>query len=104
MTSIVNLFSNFDDLKKPKSVTDGATKYNNNNEKLISLSLNQGSKFKKYQKKISNSLEKKTNNLSGVEGFQTNTNQDSNLTDQTNDLLKTTDISSQTQSIQDLQT
>lgn len=104
MTSIVNLFSNFDDLTKPKSVTDSATKYNNNNEKLISLSLNQGSKFKKYQKKISNSLEKKANNLSGVEGFQTNTNEESNLTDQTNDLLKTTDISSQTQSIQDLQT
>ena len=104
MTSIVNLFSNFDDLTKPKSVTDGATKYNNNNEKLISLSLNQGSKFKKYQKKISNSLEKKANNLSGIEGFQTNTNEESNLTDQTNNLLKTTDISSQTQSIQDLQT
>jgi hypothetical protein len=104
MTSIVNLFSNFDDLTKPKSVTDSATKYNNNNEKLISLSLNQGSKFKKYQKKISNSLEKKANNLSGVEGFQTNTNQSSNLTEETNDLLKTTDISSQKQTIQDLQT
>jgi len=104
MTSIVNLFSNFDDLIKPKSITDSATKYNNNNEKLISLSLNQGSKFKKYQKKISNSLEKKANNLSGVEGFQTNTTQESNLTDQTNDLLKSTDISSQTQTIQNLQT
>ena len=104
MTSIVNLFSNFDDLTKPKSVTDSATKYNNNNnEKLISLSLNQGSKFKKYQKKISNSLEKKANNLSGLEGFQTNTTQESNLTEETNDLLKTTDISSQTQTIKDLQ-
>lgn len=105
MTSIVNLFSNFDDLTKPKSITDSATKYNNNNnEKLISLSLNQGSKFKKYQKKISNSLEKKANNLSGVEGFQTNTTQEPNLTDQTNDLLNTTDTSSQTQTIKNLQT
>jgi hypothetical protein len=103
MTSIVNLFSNFDDLTKSKSVTDNATNYNNNNEKLISLSLNQGGKFKKYQKKISNSLEKKANILSGIEGFQTNTNQTSNLTDQTNNLLKTTDISSQQQTIQDLQ-
>ena len=52
MTSIVNLFSNFDDLTKPKSVTDGVTKYNtNNNTQLISLSLNQGNKFKKDQKK-----------------------------------------------------
>ena len=104
MTSIVNLFSNFDDLTKPKSVTDSATNYNDNNENLISLSLNQGGKFKKYQKKISNSLEKKANILSGVEGFQINTNQTSKLTDQTNDLLKTTDISSQQQTIQDLQT
>jgi len=104
MTSIVNLFSNFNDLTKPKSVTDSATNYSNNNEKLISLSLNQGSKFKKYQTKITNSLEKKINKLSGVEGFQTNTNQTSNLTDQTNDLLKTTDISSQQQTIKDLQT
>jgi hypothetical protein len=57
MTSIVNLFSNFDDLTKPKSVTDGVTKYNtNNNTQLISLSLNQGNKFKKDQKKISDSL------------------------------------------------
>jgi len=103
MTSIVNLFSNFNDLTKQKSVTDTASNYNNNNQKQISQSLNQGSKFKKYQQKISNGLEKKANNLSGIEGFQTNTNQDSNITIQTNDLLKSTDISSQNQTIQSLQ-
>ena len=60
MTSIVkNLFSNFNDLTKSKSVTDGVSNYNTNNSQLLSQSLNQGSKFKKYQKKISNGLEKR---------------------------------------------
>ena len=54
MTSIVNLFSNFNDLTKPKSVTDNVTDYkadvNGCNEP--SFSLIQGKKFKKYQGKI----------------------------------------------------
>lgn len=99
MTSIVNLFSNFDDLTKPKSVTDGATNYNNNTN-LISQSLNQGNKFKKYQNKINSSLEKNADILSGIEGFQ---NENVGLTEQTNNLLKTTDISSQKQTIMNLQ-
>lgn len=107
MTSIVNLFSNFDDLTKPKSVTDGVTKYNtNNNTQLISLSLNQGNKFKKDQKKISDSLEKRANNLSGIEGFQTqntNTNANIGITEQTTNLLNSTDITSQKQIIMNLQ-
>ena len=52
MTSIANLFSNFNDLVKPKSVTDNASDYNKNNSNPISLSLNQGRKFKKYQKRL----------------------------------------------------
>ena len=109
MTSIVNLFSNFDDLTKPKSLTDGVTKYNtnsNNNTQLISQSLNQGNKFKKDQKKISDSLEKRADNLSGVEGFQSqNTNTTSNIgiTEQTTNLLNSTDITSQKQIIMNLQ-
>ena len=46
MTSITNLFSNFNDLVKPTSVTDNVSDYNNNNSNPISLSLNQGKKFK----------------------------------------------------------
>lgn len=102
MSSIVNLFSNFDDLTKTKSIIDSASKYNNKS-KLVSQSLMQGNKFKKYQKKIYSNLEKNANIVSGVEGFQTNINQDNGITQQTNDLLKTTDISSQKQTIQDLQ-
>jgi hypothetical protein len=51
MSSIVNLFSNFDDLTKTKSIIDSASKYNNKS-KLVSQSLMQGNKFKKYQKKF----------------------------------------------------
>jgi hypothetical protein len=49
MSSIANLFSNLNDLVKPKSVTDSASDYNKNDSNPISLSLNQGSKFNKYQ-------------------------------------------------------
>lgn len=51
MSSIANLFSNLNDLVKPKSVTDSASDYNKNDSNPISLSLNQGNKFNKYQKK-----------------------------------------------------
>ena len=105
MTSIVkNLFSNFDDLTKPKSITDGASNYNNNSQ-LLSQSLNQGSKFKKYQNKISNSLEKKAVQLSGIEGFDIqSSNNSQGITEQTTNLLKSTDISSDKQTISNLQT
>lgn len=105
MTSIVNLFSNFDDLTKPKSVTNGVTNYNTNNSQLLSQSLNQGSKFKKYQNKISNSLEKKAVKLSGIEGFDIqSTNESEGITEQTNNLLKSTDMSLDKQTISNLQT
>ena len=51
MSNIANLFSNFTDLVKPKSVTDSASEYKKPISNPISLSLNQGSKFNKYQKK-----------------------------------------------------
>ncbi len=51
MSNIANLFSNLNDLVKPKSVTDGASDYTKNDSKQISLSLNQGNKLNKYQKK-----------------------------------------------------
>jgi hypothetical protein len=85
MSSIANLFSNLNDLVKPKSVTDGVSDYNKNNSKPTSLSLNQGNKFNKYQKKIQDNI-KKNNNT--VEGFQSNS-----LTKQTNNLLQKTSVS-----------
>lgn len=120
MSNIANLFSNLNDLVKPKSVTDGATDYTKNDSKQISLSLNQGNKFNKYQKKITDKLKNNATILSGVEGFQTNQNQNQNnmvndniqfnnlkenkLTRQSVDLLKKTNVSqNQQQTISKLQ-
>ena len=65
MTTIVNLFSNFDDLNKKKSVVDVASKYEKSETNMNNLSttLNQGKKFKKYQKKIIKNLEKDIDNV-----------------------------------------
>jgi hypothetical protein len=108
MTSIANLFSNFNDLVKPKSVTDNASDYNKNNSNPISLSLNQGRKFKKYQKKIEDNLEEKAVVLSGVEGFQQpiiKPGPDDTLTKQTIDVLEKTNISrKQQQTVEHLRT
>lgn len=110
MSSIANLFSNLNDLVKPKSVTDSASDYNKNDSNPISLSLNQGNKFNKYQKKITDKLKNNATVLSGVEGFQTQDNQiqfknlkENKLTRKSVDLLKKTNVSqNQQQSIQDL--
>jgi len=95
MTSIANLFSNFTDLVKPKSVTDCASDYNKNNSNPISLSLNQGRKFNKYQGKIKRNLEEEAVILSGVEGFQPIIKPGPNdtLTKQTIDVLQQTNVS-----------
>ena len=107
MSSIANLFSNLNDLVKPKSVTDSASEYKQPISKPISLSLNQGNKFNKYQKKIQNKLQNNASFVSGIEGFQGNQNQNQNsqdrmqfnnlkdnkLTMQTVDLLQKTNIS-----------
>ena len=61
MTSVTNLFSNFTDLTKNKSITDSAAEYK---AKKLDMNtptpaLSQGEKFKRYQKKIKKNLEKK---------------------------------------------
>ena len=65
MINIEKLFSNFDDLLKNKSVVDSSSKYRENKSNTIKSrytpALNQGVKFKKYQQKIKNNLEKKIN-------------------------------------------
>lgn len=107
MTSIVNLFSNFNDLTKPKSVTDNVTDYkaNANSCNGPSPSLSQGKKFKKYQGKIANNLEKKIKKSDLVEGFEGIKVLDLNkngLTEQTNNLLNKNDFTSQQQTLSNL--
>ena len=52
MTSVLNLFSNFNDSTKNKSITDVANEYKNRQIDLNTPTpaLSQGEKFKKYQK------------------------------------------------------
>ena len=107
MTSIVNLFSNFNDLTKPKSVTDNVTDYkvgvNGCNEP--SPALLQGKKFKNFQGKITNNLEKrieKSNLVEGFEGLKDLNLSKNGLTEQTNHLLDKNDFTSQQQTLSNL--
>jgi hypothetical protein len=104
MTSILNLFSNFNDLTKTKSVTDNVTDYKVNitSRNKASIALKQGTQFKKYQDKIINNLEQKIQKDDLMEGFD-NLNLDKNgLTEQTNNLISKNDFSSQKQIIDNL--
>ena len=80
MISISNLFSDNDISKK-----DDMKKID------PSPSLNQGKKFKKYQKKIENSLEKSAEILSGKEGFSDMNN--TSLTEKTNNIINNNPLS-----------
>ena len=63
MKSVENLFANFNDLSKPKTILDTPSNYTKNKEPdMLKTSLQQGSKFKKYQKKIMDKT-KSLNNL-----------------------------------------
>ena len=110
MANIENLISNFNDFSKIKSVTDVASKYSNNNiigSPEQSPSLSQGNKFKKYQKKIENNLEKKIHNFNLKsndkikEGFEGLLNDEDSLTSQSNNVIQNN--SSQKETIQNLQ-
>jgi hypothetical protein len=110
MTSIANLFSNFDDLTKKKSVTDSATAYTKHkyNSRTPTPALTQGDRFKNYQKKIKKSLVKNAQQLSGKEGFggidlsQLNLNPNG-LTQQSEQIINDNNYSSQQQTISNLQ-
>ena len=112
MTSIANLFSNFDDLTKKKSVTDSATAYTKykHNSRNPTPALTQGERFKSYQKKIKKNLEKKAQQLSGKEGFtvggidlsQLKLSPDG-LTQQSEQIINNNNYSSQQQTISNLQ-
>ena len=99
MTTIANLFSSSDNLKKNKSIANGAGKYTDDKRdtSVPDYSLSQGKKFEAYQKKVTFNLDKKAKKLS--EGFQ---GSDSGLTSQSNTLLQETDIDSQKQTIDNL--
>jgi hypothetical protein len=112
MTSVMNLFSNFNDLTKSKSINDSASDYKS---KKIDLNtptpaLSQGEKFKKYQGKIKKNLDKKINAVNTREGFEGLDKIDENiklnhngLTVQSNNIIQNNDYSSQQQTITNLQ-
>jgi hypothetical protein len=113
MTSIANLFSNYDDFKKPNSIIDVATKFgeNNVNTNLPTPSLNQGNKFKKYQEKIQHNLKKTVQkeqniNVNSREGFQGNLDilqiNNNGLTAQSNDIITNNDFSFEQETIENL--
>jgi hypothetical protein len=87
MTSILNIFS------------DKETKEMSKNKK-ISPSLKQGKKFKKYQNKIENSLEKNAKIVSGKEGFSDM--EGISLTNDTQNIISNNNYTSQQQIIDNL--
>ena len=112
MTSITNLFSNFNDLTKTKSVTDNVSlyrksKYAGDMQASHTPALNQGDKFKRLQNKIKKNLERRADKLSGIEGFtglnlkNMNLNADG-LAIASNNIISNNDYSSQQSTIQNL--
>ena len=113
MTSVINLFSNFNDLSKPKTIIDTPSNYNKKNTEpdMLKTSLQQGSKFKKYQNKIIkktkllNNLENPYNLTNLKEGFQGLPNlhlNKSGLTQQTTNIIDESDYSGEKESIAQL--
>lgn len=86
MTSILNIFSD----KETKDI----------NKNKVFPSLKQGKKFKKYQNKIENSLEKNAEILSGREGFSSM--EGKSLTKETDSIIKENNYTSQQQIITNL--
>ena len=110
MTSVENLFSNFNDLSKPKTILDTPINYNKNIEPdMLKISLQQGSKFKKYQNKIIkktkqlNNLENPYDSTNSKEGFQglPNLNK-TGLTQQTTNIIDKSNYSREQENIEQL--
>ena len=99
MITIANLFSESDNLKKTKSIANGAREYTDDkmDTSIPSYSLAQGKKFEAYQKKVTFNLDKKAKRVS--EGFR---GRNSGLTSQSNSLLQETNFNSQKQTIENL--
>jgi hypothetical protein len=106
MSNIVNLFSNFDDLTKKKSIIDNPTDCGNKKKikiKEYSPSLKQGIKFNKFQNVITKNLEEIADNVSSKEGFD-NMNSEDSLTFQTKKVINENNYSSQQQTLNNLKT
>lgn len=93
MISISNIFPDKDTTNE-KDINEKVS------NKDIAPSLKQGKKFKKYQSKIENSLEKKAEILSGIEGFS-DMNNDS-LAQQTAQVINTNNYANQEETINNL--
>jgi len=103
MSIISNLFSNFDDLTKKKSIIDNPTDCETNKNvvtKKYSPSLNQGKAFNRFQNKITKNLEKRVERVSSKEGFQGL--KQNGLTMQTKKVIDTNDYASQQQVLANL--
>ncbi len=103
MSIISNLFSNFDDLTKKKSIIDNPTDCKTNKNiitKEYSPSLNQGKAFNKFQNKITKNLEEDVERVSLKEGFQGL--QQNSLTMQTKKVIDKNTYSSQQQALANL--
>ncbi len=91
MTSIINnLFSNLKNSGVVNSIKNGDNKCDTKNidTNMSSPALNQGEKFKKYQNKIINNLEKKIDNVNSKEGFTGSTPNGYILTEQTENVIR----------------
>jgi len=110
MTSILNLFSNFDDLTKTKSINDYASEYKSKKIDLYTPTpaLTQGEKFNKYQRRIEKNLEKKIKKMNMLkEGFEGIPLNELNLSQnglavQSNNVIQNNNYSSQQQTIDNL--
>jgi hypothetical protein len=98
MINIQDYF-NFNDSTK-KNVSEDKKKYitKTNDNSNYSPALNQGQKFKKYQSKIKNNLEKKINYVNSKEGFELLENDDLQLSEngpsvKTRELIEKNDVS-----------
>ena len=104
MTSITNLFSNFNDLTKTKSITNNASKITSHNINLQkpTPALSQGVKFNKYQKQIEYKLQSSINAVNSKEGFEGLQLSKNGLTNRSNSIIRTNDYSSQQPTIDNL--
>jgi len=110
MTSISNLFSNL--TGSTKTINDHAREYKEYKENKKYLNdttpaINQGEKFKRYQKKIKKNLEKQTKNFKyfseGFENIEDNLHlSNDGLTVQTNNVIQNNDYTSQQSTIDSL--
>lgn len=112
MQSIINLFSDSDNLLIKNNYINENNENSENsenkiNDQLLSISLNQGNKFNDYQNKIYSNLETKDNILlkENFDNINSNGNDTStNLTKKSYDLLNKTNINEQNKNIiKDLQ-